>query len=151
MASWHVALMLAKNAPMDAGDLIYFLENDYLHCPNWLEKISELLNSPVHFDYVSLYDHMDKYIYAMYSDLRSRIFVTQNHHWRTAPSTCGTFLVRKKIFDEDIELWAREVQDHYQFEELSANKGRTLLTPIPGLATHCMEGYLSPTIDWAAV
>jgi hypothetical protein len=37
--------------------------------------------------------------------------------------------------------------DHQMFAELE-NKGRILLSPIPGLATHCMTNLLSPSIDW---
>jgi len=87
----------------------------------------------------------------MYEGLNSKLFVTKTHHWRTAPNTCGTFLLRRKTLIEDLYIWWLEIQDYYLFQTLCINKGRILLTPIPGLATHCMEGYLSPTIDWELV
>ena len=151
MKSWHVALDQAKNASIPDTDIIYFLENDYLHVAGWLDKVFELFSSEIRIDYLSLYDHMDKYFYPMYNDLTAKLFVTRTHHWRTTPSTCGTFMLRKKTLIEDFDLWSLEVQDHYLFTELCSNRGRVLLTPIPGLATHCMEGYLSPTIDWRQV
>lgn len=151
LISWHVALDQARNAPIADLDIIYFLENDYLHVAGWLDKVFELYSSGIRFDYLSLYDHMDKYIYPMYSDLTAKLLVTRTHHWRTTPSTCGTFMLNRKTLIEDFDLWALEVQDHYLFTELCTNRGRVLLTPIPGLATHCMEGYLSPTIDWGQV
>ncbi len=147
--SWQVALDQARTAPIADTDLIYFIENDYLHLPGWLEKVFELYVSGIRFDYLSLYDHKDKYFLPMYGELTSRLIVTATQHWRTAPSTCGTFMLRRSTLLEDVGLWAMEVQDHYLFTELCQNRGRVLLTPVPGLATHCMEGYLSPTIDWA--
>jgi hypothetical protein len=151
MKSWLVALDQVKKTPMANSDIIYFLENDYLHLDGWLEKVAELYASPIKFDYVSLYDHKDKYFSDMYSELTSKIFVTPTHHWRTTPSTCGTFMLSRKVFLEDVELWAREVGDHHQFTELCQTRGRVLLTPIHGLSTHCMEKYLSPTINWSKV
>jgi hypothetical protein len=151
LKSWHVALDQARAAPIADADLIYFVENDYLHLPGWLEKVFELYVSGIRFDYLSLYDHMDKYFLPMYGDLTTKLFVTATQHWRTAPSTCGTFMLRRSTLLEDIGLWAMEVQDHFLFTELCQKRGRILLTPVPGLATHCMEGYLSPTIDWAGL
>lgn len=149
--SWLVALDQARSAPIADTDLIYFIENDYLHLPGWLEKVYELNASGIRFDYLSLYDHMDKYFLPMYSELTAKIFVTASHHWRTAPSTCGTFLLRRATLLEDMALWASEVQDHFVFTELCQSRGRVLLTPTPGLATHSMRGYLSPAINWANV
>jgi hypothetical protein len=149
--SWLVALDQAGSVPMENTDLIYFIENDYLHLPGWLEKVYELCASGIQFDYLSLYDHMDKYILQMYGGLTSKLFVTASHHWRTAPNTCGTFLLRRSTLLEDTALWAMEIQDYFVFTELCQNRGRILLTPTPGLATHSMHGYLSPTIDWASV
>jgi hypothetical protein len=147
-ASWRVAMGVALDTVKSDEDILYFLENDYLHLHGWIEKIVEFDKSNLNFDYISLYDHKDKYFYEMYSELNSKLYVLDTQHWRTSPSTCGTFLVKRKTFAEDYPFWFREVQDHFQFQELFEKKGRILLTPVPGLATHCMEGYLSPTINW---
>jgi len=146
--SWRVALGQAIQADIADSSIIYFLENDYIHTSKWLEKTVEIASSNISFDYLSLYDHKDKYMYAMYEDLKSSLFVSHSHHWRTAPSTCGTFMVRRKTLIEDLALWHAEIQDHHVFTELIQNKKRILLTPLPGLSTHCMAGYLSPAIDW---
>lgn len=148
LASWHTAIDYALKANIQDTDFIYFLENDYLHQYGWLEKFFELCESGIMFDYASLYDHRDKYFYSMYSDLVSKIFSAPSHHWRTTPSTCGSFLVRRNTFAEDAAYWARAVQDHFQFQDLFEHKRRLLVSPIPGLSTHCMQGYLSPSIEW---
>jgi len=146
--SWRVALEQAILAPIEENSFLYFLENDYLHTMGWIEKTIELIGSNSKFDYLSLYDHKDKYIYPMYSELKSQLFVTTSHHWRTTPSTCGTFLVRRKTLIEDFEIWYSEIQDHFAFTELIETRKRILLSPLPGLSTHCMAGYLSPVINW---
>ena len=38
--------------------------------------------------------------------------------------------------------------DHNKWIYLNETKNRFVLTPIPGLSTHCMEGLMSPTIEW---
>jgi hypothetical protein len=149
--SWIYALAIAKNTPMGESDLVYLLENDYLHVDGWLDKVAEIDASGVPFDYLALYDHADKYFLDIYANLQCRIVVTKTQHWRTAPSTCGTFIMPRRVFLEDVGDWAQEIADYYMFKHLTDNKHRVLLTPLPGLSTHCMSGYLSPTIDWSTV
>lgn len=147
-ASFLIALDLLHKSTIPDTDIIYFLENDYLHQHGWVSKTLELFDSQHQVDIVSLYDHRDKYEFEMYSDLRSRICITATHHWRTVPSTCGTFLITKGEMMRDYDIWTSNLTDYILFPKLQEERGRVLLTPIPGLATHCMAGYLSPIIDW---
>jgi hypothetical protein len=151
LLSYRALLNYIKEQHMEPNELIYFLENDYLHVDNWVEKIVELHSTFSNLNYVSLYDHNDKYFLPMYDDLVSKIITTQSHHWRTTPSTCGSFVISRKIFDEDYDVWLTTVGDHNTFLHLYETKSRFVLTPIPGLSTHCMEGLLSPTIDWSKI
>ena len=149
--SFRETYKIAKSIEAEDNDLYYFLENDYLHIPNWVDKVIELFTTYSNLNYVSLYDHNDKYFLPMYDDLVSKIFTTDTHHWRTTPSTCGTYIINKKIFLEDYDIHTSVNGDHNKFLWLNENKGRFVTTPIPGLNTHCMEGLLSPTIDWKNV
>ena len=137
-----------KEYKCDGNDLIYILENDYLHINNWSEKIIELYKTFSKLNYTSLYDHNDKYFATQYDDLISKIITTESHHWRTTPSTCGSYIVPKNIFDDDYEIQTTVIGDHVKHVYLNEHKGRFILTPIPGLSTHCMDGLLSPTINW---
>ncbi len=147
--SFLITMSLARSLPVPDSDLIYFLENDYLHQHGWVSKVLELYNSPHQFDIVSLYDHKDKYILPMYHDLQSRLLLSHSHHWRTAPSSCASFIVSKAELERDFDIWASGKTDYHFFTQLTQKRGRVLLTPIPGLSTHSMEGYLSPSVDWA--
>jgi len=142
---------IAKETLIEEKDLIYFLENDYLHVENWVEKITELFSTFQGLNYISLYDHNDKYFLPMYDDLVSKIFVSSTHHWRTTPSTCGSFVISKQMFEEDYNEHTTISGDHNKFLYLTSNKNRFVLTPIPGLSTHCMEGLISPTINWKQI
>ena len=148
--TWH----LAKNQNIPEGDLIYFLENDYLHVSNWVNLVVEFFReNPKNMrnNYLSLYDHNDKYFYEMYDDLTSKILTTKNRHWRTTPSTCGSFIVNKKVFDLDFDIQSTVHGDHEKFLDLNSKRGRCVITPIPSLSTHCMTDLLAPTIDWESI
>jgi len=132
-------------------DLFYFLENDYLHIEGWDKKVKELFSTYKDLNYVSLYDHNDKYFLPQYDDLVSKIFTTETHHWRTTPSTCGTYIVDKKILLADYDVPFTVPGDHSKFIYLNETKGRFVITPIPGLSTHCMEHLMSPTINWEQI
>jgi hypothetical protein len=140
--------IIKQDTNIQSEDLIYFLENDYMHVDNWLPKIIELFSSYQGLDYVSLYDHNDKYFLPMYETLVSKIITTSKHHWRTTPSTCGSFITTKQRFEEDFDILSTMEGDHNKWLWLNQNRSRFVFTPIPGLSTHCMEGLLSPTINW---
>lgn len=147
--SFLITLAYARGLAVPATDLIYFLENDYLHQQGWVSKVFELYASGQAFDVVSLYDHKDKYILPMYEALTARLVLSRSHHWRTAPSTCASFLLSKEAFERDCDAFGSGQNDYYFFSEVVGRRGRILLSPIPGLSTHSMEGYLSPNVDWA--
>jgi len=142
---------IIKEYKCDNNDLIYILENDYLHINGWDEKLIELYKTFNGLNYISLYDHNDKYFLSQYEDLTSKIITTNSHHWRTTPSTCGSYIVPKYIFDDDFEIQTTIIGDHNKHLYLNQHKERFILTPIPGLNTHCMEELMSPTINWEII
>lgn len=94
-------------------DIFYFVEDDYLHLSESQAAIEEGLK---YFDYVTLYDHPDKYKLSNvplnpytkknhYSEL-TEIVKGANHIWRTSNSTTMTFAVKGKILKEDADIWS---------------------------------------------
>jgi hypothetical protein len=119
-------------------DIIVLLEDDYAVQPGWTNLICE----GIHFaDYVTLYDHPDKYQLEMYRGLQSKVFKGQERHWRTTPSTTNSFAVRLKTLLEDASIqkeFSTDVQitrDHAKFLRLWA-LGRTLVSCLPGAWSH---------------
>jgi hypothetical protein len=147
-AGWQMFKIALKSDTIKDDDLIYFLENDYLHVPGWDKHVLDLYQTFNNLNYVTLYDHYDKYFAPIYDDLVSKIFVTNYYYWRTTPSTCGSFIISKKLWKEDYNFHVSIEGDHNKWIAINQSKERFILSPIPGLSTHCMEGLLSPTIDW---
>jgi len=146
---YKIAKDLSGN--MKDDDLFMFQENDYLYVNDIIDKVKELFEMyKLDGGYVSLYDHPDKYT-PLYQDLVSKIIVTDSHHWRTTPSTCGSYVVNKKTFLEDYDVLTNVEGDHNKWLHLAENKGRYILSPIPSLSTHCMSQHLAPTINWEEI
>jgi glycosyltransferase involved in cell wall biosynthesis len=130
--------------------ILYFVEDDYLHRPGWLNALQEGFRVP-DSHYVTLYDHKDKYVHYPY--LSSQLFITPSCHWRTIPSTTHTFAVRMQTLIEDFPIHksystGRSIsEDHRKFCHLQ-RKGRRLISPIPGFSTHSEPEFASPCIDW---
>lgn len=134
---------------LHSDTIVYFLEDDYLHKPGWVDILFEGFSLSA--DYITLYDHRDKY--TMYPKLLSKIFVTPSCHWRTTPSTTNTYAMRFSTLIEDFSfhrrfsLGRKVTADHNKFIFLR-KKGRALLSPMPGWSTHADPEHLSPCIDW---
>jgi hypothetical protein len=106
-------------------DVVYFVEDDYIHLPGSPEAILEGL---YYFDYVTLYDHPDKYTlstcainpYAKPNRFSesSELVLGERQVWRTSNSTTMTFAVRGKILREDSDLWSitKTAQRDFDFE-----------------------------------
>jgi len=135
----------------DDDTIIYFLEDDYVHRPNWDVILQEGFNLPV--SYVTLYDHKDKYT-EMYSDLMSKILITENSHWKPVPSTTNTFATKFKRLKEDKKIHYQHsfnvepTADHQKFLDLN-QKGKYLISCLPGYSTHAVKEWISPCINWS--
>ncbi len=140
-----------ENQDMAEDEVIYYIENDYLHLESWPEKVRNLFGTFNGIDYVSLYDHADKYYDSRYASLVSQVVTTKDSHWRTTPSTCGTYMMQRKTWNKDIDIWKAATGDHETFIKLNQERQRCVFTPLPGLNTHCMKGLESPIIDWRKI
>ncbi len=129
--------------------ILYFLEDDYIHRPGWVDVLFEGFSTPA--DYVTLYDHRDKY--TAYPKLTSKLFATPSCHWRTTPSTTNTYAMRFSTFLQDLSIHRRfslgrnVTADHDKFCFLG-KKGAVLVSSIPGWSTHADPEFASPCIDW---
>jgi hypothetical protein len=157
--AWRAAVKLVKahceDGMIHSRDLIYLLENDYVHRLGWIREIERLSQEGIHWDYLTLYDHPDKYPdlcrhgdSKYYRRLRTQLFATSTHHWRTIPSTCATYLLSRETFLRDHILLKMGIYDFRLFWILTKIRRRRLLSPIPAFSTHCMWKFLSPCIDW---
>jgi hypothetical protein len=154
-------IVLEDAMQIEGEEIIYFVEDDYLHLSNSRKVILEGLERA---HYVSLYDHRDKYmspniggnIFISHDGIENtRVFLTNTSHWKFTNSTTMTFATRLSILKEDYHIWTQFVQgthpnDMGAFLELG-KIGRTLATPIPAYSTHCEPMWASPLIDWEQI
>lgn len=143
-------------ALQDSEDkIIYFIENDYLHKPNADKILLEGFNTGA--NYVALYDHPDKYMDGANPEVEgggelTRVLLTDSCHWKITNSTTMTFASKVKTLREDEETLRLFTQGSYprDFEMFLAlrDKGKALITPIPGYATHGETAWLSPLTNW---
>jgi len=135
---------------------VYLAEDDYLYRPACGHILLEGFQTGA--DYVTLYDHPDKYVGRSKKDNplaateTSRLFVTDSSHWRTSNSTTMTFAAKVGTLRQDADVMRRHLQkakpkDFRMFQTL-AKAGRMLVSAIPGIATHCVPGFMSPLTDW---
>ena len=155
MSNINKSLLIAKE---QCSDLIYFVEDDYLHVHNSIsemistyERISsitqkELILCPA--DYPYLYTKIEA----------TNIFLGTNRHWRKIDETLCTFLTSKKIIDKYWNKFISMCQfEHYPFEKPLHDiyKSEYCLSPIPSLAVHFTNINsifgLSPTVDWKKI
>lgn len=123
--------------------IVYLLEDDYLHQPNFCRVLMEGVQLS---DYVTLYDHLDKY--KDYPDLVSKIMLTETCHWRTTPSTTNTYACKFSVLKRDLEIHKEFSRDR----DISDDNGKFLrlgglVSSIPGYSTHC-DAYMSPVVKW---
>jgi hypothetical protein len=79
-----------QNAP-----LVYFAEDDYFYLSNQFPLLVDFLKANTDAHFVSPYDHPDCYTLPLHHEPKW-VRVCASHHWRTASSTCLTFLTRQQ-------------------------------------------------------
>lgn len=146
--SYLEALHYSINLP--TTDWVYLVEDDYLHHRDWPDVLRKMT---LFNNYLTLYDHPDKYNTTIYSDLKSELVYAQNVLCRTVPSTTDTFCVPVKMLLSDYrihETFSRNVPyslDHQRFICLG-DMGRKIYSPIPGYSVHCHEPYCNVREDY---
>lgn len=151
------SLRFAIKAAVDCWDdeeIIYLVEDDYLHdiSRNVEAAILEPFERGAH--YVTLYDHPDKYQseYGMAEIGAGEVFRTPTSHWKWTISTTMTFATKVRTLKEDMKVWMKYTKgdhpnDHQCFKELwkkplfpsesnSLPTGSKLACPIPGMSCH---------------
>lgn len=139
--------LLDEALKLEDDTIIYSVEQDYLHRKGSRQALLEGLEIA---DYVSLYDHIDKY---MQQNLRPEyILRTNTTHWRTCISTTMTFAAKVGTLrkcESSIRKWTSGAHpdDHRMFCELGS-AGYTLISALPAFCSHGETAFLSPGVDW---
>jgi hypothetical protein len=135
-----------QTARAESCDLIYFVEDDYLHCPT---AIHEMLEVVAQDRVIHPCDYPDRYK----APYESHIVLGSSRYWRTIRHTTGTFLITKLLLEK---YWER----YWRFTDfdvrLNVTEDTTINTiyrevpcfsPMPSLALHVQHGTISPFVD----
>jgi hypothetical protein len=132
------------------SEIVYFAEDDYLYLPNQFESMVKFLRDEEEVDFVSPYDHLDYYILDLHKQ-KNVIKFYNDRHWRTAASTCLTFLTMKRklaqtqnVFrsytkrNDDVTLWI-SLTKHRLFNPLTILKYYTTNGHLFGIILHAWQ------------
>ena len=154
-------LALNEALTYNDDDIVYFIENDYLHKLDAVKILNEGFELGASF--VALYDHPDKYLdpskggnpYCEGGGEDTRVYLTDSCHWKITNSTTMTFAAKVSTLKRVESILRKHTSethpnDFQMFLELR-QLGELLITPIPGYATHGERAWLSPLTDWSTV
>jgi hypothetical protein len=77
------------------SDLVYFAEDDYFYLTGQFACMIDFLSAHKDVHFISPYDHLDCYTLDLHQQPKL-LRVGAGHHWRTAASTCLTFLTKRE-------------------------------------------------------
>ena len=154
--TFNLALDEALTSPDD--EIIYFIENDYLHKFQYQKALEE--GFALGTSFVSLYDHPDKYLepsqggnpYCDGGAETTKVYLTNSCHWKITNSTTMTFAAKVSTLKRCESILRKHTSgthpnDFQMFLELGNNK-ELLITPLPGYSTHGETKWLSPLTNW---
>ena len=98
MANFYTSLLIAKK---ESADIIYFVEDDYLHSEN---AITEMIFSYEKFNTIFSKDLVllpSDYPYLYTKDEATKIYLGEKYHWRLVSESLVTFMTSKKVIEEN--------------------------------------------------
>ncbi len=134
-------------------DLLYFVEDDYLHdSENFAKKIESFLKSSTGISapwFIHPTDYPDQYR----NPKRSFIIQTETGYWREVSSTTHTFLCLKRNYNLFVDFFRKCHEQDGNDGALSSIFGEHALcfSPLPGIATHLHKGTYSNYVDWKSL
>ena len=136
-------------------DLIFFIEDDYLHFETMLEEMIttyERVSSQVGKD---IFMCPADYPYLYMNNEKTNILIGNKRYWRTITKTLCTFLTSKKLLDLYWENFTKNCEDRHDPFEKYINeiyKNEFCISPLKSLSVHLTNvnsSYgLSPFIDY---
>ena len=136
-------------------DLIFFVEDDYLHFETMLEEMIatyERVSSQIGKD---IFMCPSDYPYLYMNNEKTNILIGDKRHWRTINKTLCTFLTSKKLLDLYWENFSKNCEDrHNPFEKYinEIYKNEFCISPLKSLSVHLTNvnsSYgLSPFINY---
>ena len=152
LASLLQSFEIGKNA---GKDLIYFIEDDYLHFETMLEEMVssyERIASQINKD---IFMCPSDYPYLYMDNTKTNVLIGNKRHWRTIDKTLCTFLTTKNLLDRYWDNFYKNcLERHDPFEKYlnEIYSKEICISPLKSLSLHLTNinsSYgLSPFIDY---
>jgi hypothetical protein len=155
--TFNIALDMALQ--FDDNEIVYFVENDYLHRENSPIILNDMFNLGAH--YGTLYLHPDKFITPENGGnpevdtdggYPTKIYKGEYGYYALFNSTTMTFASKVKTLKSDIDILKKWTSTSHPFDyEMFLDlrkKGRSLVCPLNAYSTHGEVRWLSEFIDW---
>jgi hypothetical protein len=144
-----------KIAKEQGDDLIYFVEDDYLHFESMLEEMVasyERISSQVNKD---IFMCPSDYPYLYMNNEKTNVLIGNKRHWRTIDKTLCTFMTSKNLLIKYWENFEKTCQDRNDPFEKYINEiyqEEICISPLKSLSLHLTNvnsSYgLAPFIDY---
>jgi hypothetical protein len=137
LASLLKCFLIAKN---EAEDLIFFVEDDYLHKDNMIEEMLmtyERFASQLNREIVLC---PSDYPYLYTKDRKTNVLIGSHRHWQLIDKTLCTFLTSKKILNQYWDNFVNTCKKRNDPFEKYLNKiyeNEYCFSPITSLSVHC--------------
>lgn len=124
----------------DPNKLFALLEDDYL----WDQSAFKVIKDTAKYwkGFIAPNDTPENYI----NPKLAKIFIGTDRHWRSTSNISWNLIGSQKIFKDWISFISSAGMDIVKLNNLLQNTD--CLSPLPGLATHCKEGDMTPLVDW---
>ena len=152
LASLLQSFEIGKNA---GEDLIYFIEDDYLHFEPMLEEMVasfERIASQLNKD---IFMCPSDYPYLYMNNEKTNVLIGNKRHWRTVDKTLCTFMTTKNLLDKYWDNFYKNCLDRHDPFEKYLNEiylKEICISPLKSLSLHLTNinsSYgLSPLIDY---
>jgi hypothetical protein len=132
---------------LDQGDsdLVYFAEDDYFYLPGQFRGMVDLLGAHPDVGFVSPYDHPDCYRLELHRQAK-HLRLYAGRHWRTASSTCLTFLTRKSTLSRKEGVFRTYCRRNYDCSLWLSLTKSSILNPVKALRFFLQEPRFSKII-----
>ena len=144
-----------ESAKENTDDLVFFVEDDYLHFEPMMEEMIasyERISSQINKD---IFMCPSDYPYLYMNNQKTNILIGNKRHWRTVSETLCTFMTSKKFLEKYWDNFYKTCLDRHDPFEKYINeiyKSEICVSPLKSLSVHFTNvnsSYgLSPFIDY---
>lgn len=143
----HTALM-AYDLAREQDDIILFQECDYVYRPNTGEQMVEAISN---LGLVSPYNHRNFYLDRSIHSKSCELEMIGNEIYRSVERNTMTFGLTSDILRDHFDIFEKYgYLDNEVWHDLR-DQGHKLYVPVHSIATHMVEDYLAPGVEWEKI